>query len=72
MLEDRLDDVGVVVDAELIGDGQQQRVSLGDGFVLGELFDQRVRLGGVAAAKNGPGVVAEKADLVLVSLPRPK
>ena len=34
VLQDRLDDVGVVVDAELIGHGQQQRVGLGDGFVL--------------------------------------
>ena len=34
VLQDRLDDVGVVVDAELVGHGQQQRVGLGDGFVL--------------------------------------
>ena len=63
MLEDRLDDVGVVVDTELIGDGQEQRVSLGDGFVFRELLDEDVRLSGVAAAKNGSGVVAEEADL---------
>ncbi len=35
MFQDRLDDMGVVVDAELIGDGQEQRVGRGDGFVLG-------------------------------------
>jgi hypothetical protein len=34
MLEDRLDDVGVIVDTELIRNGQEQRVSLGDGFVI--------------------------------------
>ena len=34
VLQDRLDDVGVVVDAELIRHGQQQRVGLGDGLVL--------------------------------------
>ena len=34
VLQDRLDDVGVVVDTELIGDGQEQRVSLCDGFVF--------------------------------------
>ena len=53
VLEDRLDDVGVVVDAELVGHGQEQRVGLGDGFVLLQLIDQDVRLGGVAAPENG-------------------
>ena len=71
MLQDRLDDVGVVVDAELIGHGQQQRVGLGDGLVLLQLLDQHVRLGGVAAAEDGACVVAEEADLVplLVAAP---
>ncbi len=56
MFEDRVDDVGVIVDTELIRDGQEQRVSLGDSFVFRELLDEDVRLGGVAAAKNGSGV----------------
>jgi hypothetical protein len=64
VLEDRLDDVGVVVNAELIGHGQEQRVGLGDGFVLLELRDENVRLGGVAAAENGARVCVEKTDLV--------
>src|ERR1700722_13282347 len=64
VLEDRLDDVDVVIDAELIWYRQQQRVGLGNGFVLLELFDQNVRLGGVAAAENGAPVVAEEADRV--------
>ena len=34
VLQDRLDDMGVVVDAELVGHGEQQRVGLGDGLVL--------------------------------------
>ena len=34
MGQDGLDHVRVVVDAELIGHGQQQRVGLGDGLVL--------------------------------------
>ena len=55
MGQDRLDDVGVVVDAELVGHGEQQRVGLGDGLVLVELLDQRVGLGGVAAAEDGAG-----------------
>src|SRR4029077_3569944 len=64
VLEDGLDDVGVVIDAELVGHGEQERVGFGDGFVLRELFDQDVRLGGVAAAEHGAPVVAEEADRV--------
>ena len=55
MLEDRLDDVGVVVDAQLVGHGQQQRVGLGDGFVLLQLFDEDVRLSGDALLIRGKG-----------------
>src|SRR5271170_4651405 len=66
MFKDRLDDVGVIVDTELIRDGQEQRVSLRDGFVFCELLDEGVRRGGVAAAKDGSCVVAEEADSVLV------
>ncbi len=72
MFEDRVDDVGVIVDTELIRDGQEQRVSLGDSFVFRELLDEDVRLGGVAAAKNGSGVVAEEADRVLVLVAAPE
>ncbi len=66
MFEDRLDDVGVVVDTKLIRDGQEQCVSLCDSFVFRELLDEEVRLGGVAAAENGAPVVAEEADAVFV------
>ena len=66
MFKDRLDDVRVIVDTELIGDGQEQRVSLCDGFVFRELLDEDVRLGGIAAAKNGSRVVAKEADGVIV------
>src|ERR1700692_3853396 len=52
VLEHRLDDVGVVIDAELIWYRQQQRVGFGDGFVKLKLFDQNVRLRGVAAAEH--------------------
>jgi hypothetical protein len=51
VLEDRFDDVGIVVDAELVRDRQQQRIGFGDGFVLLELRDEGVRLGGIAASK---------------------
>ncbi len=59
VLEDRLDGMGVVVDAELIGDGEQEGVGGGDRLVLLELGDEGVGLGGVAAAEDrlqpGPG-----------------
>src|SRR5580658_1913352 len=66
VFEDRLDDVGVVVDPELVGHGEQERVGFGDGLVLLELLDQHVGLSGVAAAENGAPVVAEEADRVCV------
>src|ERR1039458_2094739 len=69
MFKDRLDDVGVIVDTKLIRDGQEQCVSLCDSFVVGELLDEDVRRGGVAADKNGSCVVAEEADSVLVLVP---
>src|SRR5271169_2772760 len=66
IFEDRLDDVDVVVDTKLIRDSQEQRVSLSDRFVSGELFNEDIGLGGVAAAKNGPRVVAKQADRIVV------
>jgi len=72
MLEDRLDDVGVVVDPELVGHGQQQRVGFRDAFVLLELLDEDVRLGGVAAAEDGALAAAEKADLVALLAAAPE
>ena len=59
VLQDRLDDVDVVIDAELVRHGQQQRVGLGDGFVRLELLDENVRLGGVTPPENGALVVCE-------------
>jgi len=38
VLEDRLDDVGVVVDAELIGNGEEQCVCFGDGLIAVSLI----------------------------------
>lgn len=65
MLQNRLDDMGVVVDAELIGHCQEQRVGLGDGLVLLELLDERVWLRSVAAAEDCALAAAEEPDLVL-------
>src|SRR5689334_17140690 len=66
MLQDALNDVGAVVDAELVWDGQQEGVRLGDGLVGAELLDEDVGLGGIAAAEDGAGPLAEEADLVLL------
>src|SRR5258705_13812481 len=55
----------VVGNAQLIGDGQQQRVGFGDGFVFPELLDERIRLGRVAAAEDRPRALVDKSDLVL-------
>src|SRR5262249_53443253 len=69
VVQDRVDDVRVVVDPELIGDRQQYRVGRTDGFVSLELIDEDVRLGSVAATKDGPLATAEKSDLVLAIIP---
>ncbi len=39
MFDDRLDDVGVIVDTKLVRDGQEQCVSICDSFVFRELLD---------------------------------
>ena len=72
MFKDRLDDVGIIVDTELIRTVKSTAIRLSDGFVLRELFDQDVWLGGIAAAKNRSGVVAEEADGILVLIAAPE
>ena len=62
---DRLEHRGVVVDAELAGHRQEERVGGQDGRVLGQLFGDAVGLSGVAAAEPADRAV-EPADLVLV------
>src|ERR1700722_3417088 len=57
--------MSVVGNAQLIGDGQQQRVGLGDGFVAPELLDEYIRLGRVAAAEDRPRQLADESGLVL-------
>ena len=61
--QDGLEDVGVVVDAELVGDREEQRVRLRDRLVGLELGDQSVGLGGVGPAEHGAHVV-DDADLI--------
>src|SRR4051812_41107532 len=58
--------MGVVGDAKLIWDSQQQGVGLGDGLVFPELLDEYVRLGSIATPEDRPGVLIDEADLVFV------
>jgi len=57
--QDRFDDMGVVVDAKLVGDGQEQRVGFRDGLVLLQLFDKGIRLGGITAAEDRPSPLVD-------------
>src|SRR5664280_3337787 len=58
--------MSIVGNAELVGDGQQQRVGLSDGLVLPELLDQNARLGSITAPENRFGPWVNKADLVII------
>src|SRR5574337_1056404 len=70
--QDALDDVGVVVDAELVGDRQEQRVGGGDGRVGRQLPDESIRLRGVGPAEDGPRRLVDVADLVGLLLGAPE
>ena len=65
--QDRLDDMGIIVDAELVRNRQQQRVGFGDRLVGAELLDQPVGLVGIAAAEDGAHIV-DHPDLVLAAI----
>src|SRR5262245_40573064 len=56
--------MGVVLDPELIGDGQEEGIGFGNRLVRSQLLDQRIRLGSVAAPKNGPRPFVDEADLI--------
>ncbi len=60
-----LDDVGIVFHAELVGDGQQQRIGLGDRLVLLQLLNESIGLGGIGTAEDRPRILVDEADLVL-------
>jgi hypothetical protein len=53
ILQGRLDDMSVIVDAELIVHGQEHGIGLANSFVFRELVNKNTWLGGVAAAENG-------------------
>src|SRR5690606_1273006 len=62
--EDRLYNMGIIVDPELVGDREQQRVGLGNGFVLFQFFNQNIRLICIGAAKYGTCVGLDISELV--------
>jgi hypothetical protein len=70
--QNSLDHMRIVGNAQLVRDGQQQRVGLGDGLVRLELFDQGIRLGGVAAAEDRARVRVDESDLVVTVTRAPK
>src|ERR1700684_2397365 len=63
--ENRLDNMRIIGDTELIRERQEQRVGLGDGLVAPELLSQDVRLSGIAATEDGPCLLVDEAHLVL-------
>src|SRR5436190_20833902 len=67
VFEDAPDGVNVIVHAQLVRDGQEQRVGSGDGLIGRELFDQDMGLSGVRAAEDGACVRVDVADLVMVT-----
>src|SRR5690606_17366933 len=52
VFQDRLDHMGAIIHAELVGDGEEQRVGFGNCFVLTQLFNENFWLGGVGAAED--------------------
>src|SRR5580692_2060852 len=60
-----LHDMGIVGNAQLIRDGEQEGVRLGDCVVLLKLFDQDVRFSGVGTAEDRSRGFVKEADLVL-------
>jgi hypothetical protein len=62
----------IVGNTKLVWDGQQQSVRLGGCLIFPKLFDNRIRLGSVATAKDRSRVLVQKANLVLVLTCAPK
>jgi hypothetical protein len=67
-----VDGVGVVLHAQLVRDGQEQRVGGGDRLVRGELLDEHIGLGGVRAAEDGARAGVDVPDLVAVASVAPE
>ena len=72
MGQDSFDHMRVVGNAQLIGNGQEQRVGFGNGFVFPELLDEYIRLGGIAASEDRPSPLVDESDLVIMVAPAPE
>src|SRR3984885_5415193 len=66
--EDGLDHVSVVLNAELIGYGQEEGVGFSDRLILFQFLDQFAGFCRIGAAKNGAHVV-DDADLIAAAVP---
>ena len=66
--EDGLDHVSVVLDAELIGYGQEQGVGFSDRLISFQFLDQFAGFCRIGAAKNGAHIV-DDADLIAAAVP---
>src|SRR6266540_1207994 len=65
MGKDRLNDMSVVIDAELVGHGKQQRIGFGDAFVTFQLLDEDVWLCGINATEYSTPVCLDVAEVIL-------
>jgi len=61
-----LHDMHIVGDAQLVWDGEQERVRLGDRLVFPELLDEDLWLSCVATTEDRPCVLVKEADCVLL------
>ena len=59
-----LQNMHVVGNTQLVRDRQQKCIGFGDRVVFSELFNEHVRLGGIATAKNCTRII-NVADLIL-------
>src|SRR5690606_37386283 len=68
VFQDRLDDMSAIVHAELVGDGEEQRVGFGNGFVLTQLFNENLGLGGIGATEDGARAGLDIAELIAAAV----
>src|SRR5690554_2230366 len=68
VFQDRLDHMGAIFHAELVGDGEKQRVGFGNRLVLTQLFNENFWLGGVGAAEDGARAGLDIAELIAAAV----
>src|SRR5271163_4473826 len=62
----------IVGDAQLIGHGQEQGIGLRDSFILLQLLNEDVRVGGIASTEDRSRLLVDVADLVGFLAPAPE